>query len=63
MDQRVKNGPVEVKNGPVQKNLHKLLLTKAMKAHKDLMENLLCLLSNASSLISFGRRNQELCLD
>ena len=24
MDQRVKNGPVEVKNGPVQRNLHNL---------------------------------------
>jgi len=63
MDQRVKNRPVEVKNGPVQRNLHNLLLTKAMKAHEELLESLSSLLSNASSLISFGRRNQELCLD
>jgi len=63
MDQRVKNGPMEVKNGPVQGNLHNLLITKAMKAHEDLLEILSSLLSNASSLISFGRRNQELCLD
>jgi len=60
---RVKNGPVEVKNGPVQRYLHNLLLTKAMKAHEDLLESLSSLLSNASSRISFGRRNQELCLD
>jgi len=58
-----KNGPVEVKNGPVQRNLHNILLTKAMKAHEDLLESLLSLLSNASSFISFGRHNQELCLD
>jgi len=61
--QRIKNGPVEVKNGPVQINLRNLLLTKAMKAHEDLLEILSSLLSNASSLISFGRCNQELCLD
>jgi len=71
---RVKNGPVQVpdtltkrtsrvKNGPVQRNLHKLSLTKAIKDHEDLMESLSSLLSNASSLISFGRGNQELCLD
>jgi len=71
---RVKNGPVQVpdrlakrtsrvKNGLVQRNLHNLLLTKAMKAHEDVMESLSSLLSNASSLISFERRNQELCLD
>ena len=71
---RVKNGPVQVpdrlakrtsrvKNGPVQINLHNLLLTKAMKAYEDLFESSSSLLSNASSLISFGRRNQELCLD
>ena len=66
----VKNGPVEVKNGPVevknelvQRNLHNFLITKAMKAHEDLLESLLSLLSNASSFISFGRHNQELCLD
>jgi len=71
---RVKNGPVQVpdrlakqtsrvKNGPKQKYLHNLLLTKAMKAHEDLLESLSSMISNASSLISFGRRNQELCLD
>ena len=58
-----KNGLVEVRNGPVQRNLHNILLTKAMKAHEDLLESLSSLLSNISSLISFGRRNQELCLD
>jgi len=42
-----------VKNGPVQRNLHNLLLTKAMKVHEDLFESLSSLLSNASSLISF----------
>jgi len=62
-DQRVKNRPVEVKNGPIQRNLHNLLLTKAMKAHEDLLESLLSLLSNASSIIAFACRNQELCLD
>jgi len=71
---RVKNGPVQVpdrvakrtsrvKNKLVQRNLHNLLLSKAMKTHEDLLERLSSLLSNASSLISFGRRNQELCLD
>ena len=60
---RVKNGLVEVKNGPVQRNLHNLLLTNAMKAHADLFESPSSLLSNASSLISFGHRNLELCLD
>ena len=45
----VKNGPVEVKNGLVQRNLHNFLITKAMKAHEDLMESLPSLLSNASS--------------
>jgi len=48
-DQRVKNGPVDVKNGPVQRNLHKFLLTNTMKAHEDLMESLSSLLSNESS--------------
>jgi len=52
-----------VKNGPVQRNLHNLLLTKAMKAYDDIFESSSSLLSNASSVISFGRRNQELCLD
>jgi len=71
---RVKNGPVQVpdrlakrtsrvKNGPVQRNLHNLLLTKAMKTHEDLLESMSSLLSNASSLITFGHHNQELCLD
>jgi len=63
MDQRVKNGLVEVKNGPVQRNLHNFFLTKAMKAYEDILESSSSMLSNASSLISFGRRNQELCLD
>ena len=68
---RVKNGPVQVpdklakrtsrvKNGPVQRNLHNLLLTKAMKTHEDLLESMSSLLSNASSLITFGHHNQEL---
>ena len=67
---RVKNGPVQVpdrlakriskvNNGPVKRNLHNLLLTKAMKAHENLLESLSSLLSNASSLISFGHYNQE----
>ena len=56
---RVKNGPVEVKNGPVQRNLHNFLLTKDMKAYEDILESSSSLLSNASSLISFGRQNQE----
>jgi len=45
----VKNGPVKVKNGPVQRNLRNFLITKAMKAHEDLMESLSSLLSNESS--------------
>ena len=48
-DQRVKNGPLEVKNGPAQRNLHNFLITKAMKAHEDLLESLSSLLSNESS--------------
>jgi len=48
-DQRVKNGPVEVKNGPVQRNLYNFLIIKAMKAHEDLLESLLSLLSNECS--------------
>ena len=51
---RVKNGPVEVKNGPVQRNPHNFLLTKAMKAHENLMESLSSLLSNESSGDQFG---------
>jgi len=50
---RVKNGPVEVKNGPVQRNLHNFLLTKAMKAHEDLLE-LSSLLYNESTGEQFG---------
>jgi len=49
-----KNGPVEVKNGPVQINLHNFLLTKAMKAHEDLIESLSSLLYNESSCDQFG---------
>jgi len=51
---RVKNGPVEVKNGPVQRNLHNFLLTKAMKVYEDLLESMLSLLSNESSGDQFG---------
>jgi len=51
---RVKNGPVEVKNGPVQRNLHNFFLTKAMKVHEDLLESLSSLLSNDSSGDQFG---------
>jgi len=53
--QTSKNGPEEskrtseVKNEPVQRNLYNFLLTKAMKAHEDLLESLLSLLSNGSS--------------
>ena len=50
----VKNGPVEVKNGPVQRNLHKVLLTKAMIVHEHLLESLTSLLSNESSGDQFG---------
>ena len=71
---RVKNGPVQVpdrlakrtsrvKNRRVQRNLHNLLLTKAMKAYEDIFESYSSLLSNASSLISSACRNEELCLD
>ena len=49
----VKNGPVKVKNGPVQRNLHNFLITKAMKAHEDLLESLSSLLSNESSSDQF----------
>ena len=51
---RVKNGPVEVKNGPVQRNLHNFLLTKAMKVHENFLESLSSLLSNESSGGQFG---------
>ena len=50
----VKNGPVEVKNVPVQRNLCNVLLTKAMKAHEDLLESLSSLLSNEFSGDQFG---------
>ena len=43
-----------VKNGPVQRNLHNVLLTKAMKVHEDLMESLSRLFSNESSVDQFG---------
>ena len=52
--EEVKNGPVKVKNRPVQRNLHNLLLTKAMKAHEDLLESLSSLHSNESSGDQFG---------
>ena len=48
------NGPVEVKNGLVQRNHHNFLLTKAMKAHEDLLESLSSLLSYESSGDQFG---------
>jgi len=41
-------------NGPVQRNLHNFLLTKAMKVHEDLLESLSSLLSNESSGDQFG---------
>jgi len=45
----VKNGPVEVKNGPVQRNLQNFLITKAIKAYEDLLESSTSLLPNESS--------------
>ena len=51
---RSKNGPVEVKNGPVQRNLHNFLLTKARKVHEYLLESLTSLLSKQSSVDQFG---------
>ena len=53
-DQRVKNRPVEVKNRPVQRNLHNFLITNAMKAHEELLESLSSLFSNESSGDQFG---------
>jgi len=52
--EEVKNGPVEVKNGPVQRNLHNVLLTKAMKVHDHLLESLTSLISNEYSGDQFG---------
>ena len=52
--EEVKNGPVKVKNGPVQRNLHNFLLTKAMKVHEDYLERLISILSNESSGDQFG---------
>jgi len=52
-----------VKNGPVQRDLHNLLLTKAMKALEDFLESLSSLLSNASILISFGHRKSRVMLE
>jgi len=58
VDRTLKNGPVqvleEVKNGPVQRNLHNFLLTKAMKVHEHFLESLTSLLSNESSGDQFG---------
>jgi len=51
---RVKNGPMKVKNRPVQRNLHNFLLTKAMKVHEDLLASLSSLLSSESSGKQFG---------
>jgi len=47
--EEVKNGLVEVKNGPVQRNLYNFLLIKAMKVYEDLLESYEGLLSNESS--------------
>ena len=44
-------------------NLHNFRFPNDMKAYEDIFESSSSLLSNASSLISFGLRNQELCLD
>jgi len=52
--EKVKNGPVEVKNGLVERNLHNVLQTKAIKVHEDLLEILSSLLSNASIGHKFG---------
>jgi len=52
--EKVKNGPVEVKNRLVQTNLHNFLLTKAMKVHEHLLESMTSLLSNESSGNQFG---------
>jgi len=52
--EEVKNGLVEVKNRPVQRNLHNFLVTKAMKVHEHLLESLTRLLSNESSGDQFG---------
>ena len=45
---------MEVKNGPMQRNLHNILVTKAMKVYEDLLESLSSLLSNESSGDQFG---------
>jgi len=52
--EEVKNGPVDVKNRPVQKNLHNFLVTKAMTVYEDFLESLSSLLSNESSGNQFG---------
>jgi len=53
-DQKSQKQTGGVKNRPVQRDLHNLLLTKAMKAHKDLLESLSSLLSNESIGDQFG---------
>ena len=60
---RVKKRTSRVKNGPVQRNLHNFLFTKAIKVHEDLLEILSSLLANESSGDQFGysilRANQN----
>jgi len=49
MDQKSKKRTSGVKNGPLHRNLHNFLLTKAMNAHEDLLESMPNLHSNESS--------------
>ena len=53
-DQKSQKRTSGVKNGPVQRNLRNFLLTKAMKAHEDLLESLSSLLSNETTGDQFG---------
>jgi len=52
--EEVKNGPVKVKNGLVQRNLQNFSVTKAMKVHEDLLESLSSRLSSESNGDQFG---------
>ena len=54
VSEEVKNGPVEVKNRPVQEIFITFYTQKAMKVHEDLLESLSSLLSNQSSGDQFG---------
>jgi len=40
------NWTSRVKNGQVQRNIHNFLLTKAMKAHEDLLESMSSVVSS-----------------